>query len=34
MKWTDELLREEALKYDTRIYFQKGILDEVCSHMI
>jgi predicted GIY-YIG superfamily endonuclease len=46
MKWTDELLREEALKYDKRIDFQKGnasayntsikrgILNEICSHMI
>lgn len=45
IKWTDELLREEALKYDTRNSFSKnnrsayytsikrGILDDICSHM-
>jgi predicted GIY-YIG superfamily endonuclease len=45
-KWTEEKVREEALKYTTRISFQKGsggayntsrrkgILDDICSHMI
>lgn len=44
-RWTDELLKEEALKYDTRSGFVKnnasayytsikrGILDEICNHM-
>ncbi|MEZ5903554.1 MAG: hypothetical protein R3D88_09700, partial [Alphaproteobacteria bacterium] len=44
-KWTDENLRLEALKYNTRTEFskyskaaymtawKKGILDEICSHM-
>ena len=43
--WSDEMLKEEALKYNTRTTFNKnsksayqtaysrGILDEVCSHM-
>lgn len=43
--WTDEELREEALKYDTRYEFQmqspnanrvahrRGIIDDICSHM-
>jgi len=45
LKWTEEKLKEEALKYDTRIEFQKGsygaysaaqrrgLLEEVCFHM-
>ena len=45
VKWTDELLREEALKYNSRIEFckasasaytiahKRGIIDEVCQHM-
>jgi predicted GIY-YIG superfamily endonuclease len=45
VKWTNELLREEALKYTTRGSFSKnnssayytsikrGILEEICSHM-
>lgn len=45
-KWTNEMLIEEALKYDTRKKFEKGnnkayqasykkgILDDICSHMI
>lgn len=44
-KWTTEALRLEALKYDTRLAFQKGsrsaysqaqkhgVLDRVCRHM-
>ena len=44
-KWIEENIREEALKYNTRISFQrgsagaynvarrKGILDDICSHM-
>ncbi len=44
-KWTYEMLRDEALKYSTRIVFQKssssayrtaynrGILDDICTHM-
>jgi hypothetical protein len=44
-KWTYELLKEEALKYNTRNEFVKGngsaygkalkmcILDEICEHM-
>jgi hypothetical protein len=44
-KWTYELLKEEALKYETRSSFVKnnksayytsikrGILDEICDHM-
>ncbi len=45
LKWSNEVLREEALKFKTRGEFQKrnlkayraaktrGILDEVCAHM-
>ena len=44
-KWTDDLIREEALKYNMRKKFKKncngaydaarrlGILDEICQHM-
>lgn len=44
--WTEDILREEALKYNTRIEFHKcndkayrasikmGILDEICEHMV
>ncbi len=44
-KWTYEMLKEEALKYNTRISFQNGscgayhkalrcnLLDDICSHM-
>ena len=44
-KWTDEMLRDEALKYETRGEFAKasrnayyraqrrGILDDICEHM-
>jgi predicted GIY-YIG superfamily endonuclease len=44
-KWSDEMLRDEALKYKTRLSFQKlssgayqssksrGILNEICKHM-
>lgn len=44
-KWSDEMLRDEALKYKTRSSFQKlssgayqsskskGILNEICKHM-
>jgi predicted GIY-YIG superfamily endonuclease len=44
-RWTDELLKEEALKYNAKNEFlkgnvnaymyssRKGILDEICSHM-
>lgn len=44
-KWTNEMLHQEALKYNTRGEFQKGspsayiisrrrkILDQICSHM-
>jgi len=44
-KWTYEMLRDEALKYDTRLEFYKGskgaylcvykrdLLDELCAHM-
>ena len=44
-KWTDEKLREEALKYNSRAEFRnasssayqtalrRGIIDEVCQHM-
>ena len=45
VKWSDEMLRKEALKYNTRGSFQKGskayqaalrrgLLDDICSHMI
>lgn len=46
LKWTEELLKKEALKYKSRYEFLKngkgayiaskrrGILDDVCSHMI
>ncbi|WP_198781038.1 GIY-YIG nuclease family protein [Shewanella putrefaciens] len=46
LKWTEELCREEALKYQTRYDFQKGnrkahaaaqrqgILEQICVHMI
>ena len=45
IKWTDEMLREEALKYDSRTEFSKanrsaysiaakrGIIDALCQHM-
>lgn len=45
LKWTKNLLQEEALKYNTRYEFQKksrgahasaqrqGLLDEICKHM-
>ena len=45
-KWTHELVKEEALKYNIKIEFSRGssgaynyakrngILDEVCGHMV
>ena len=45
IKWTYDILREEALKYDTRSKFKssknsayqaaqsRGILNEICEHM-
>ncbi len=45
-KWSDNMLKKEALKYNTRLSFQKlssgayqssksrGILNEICKHMI